>query len=76
MICHRQSWTSCCLLLLKKRRWRVTCRVARSIYIGYYMIYGFIVFLLVMWSWLLVTLLGGSSDRIDYLVVVKDRQLD
>ena len=34
MIRHRRSWTSCCWLLLKRRS-----TVARSIYIGYYMIY-------------------------------------
>ena len=36
MICHRRNWTSC-WLLLKRRRRRVTCRVAKAIYSGHYM---------------------------------------
>ena len=35
MIRHRRNWTSC-WLLLKRRRRRVTCRVARAIYSGHY----------------------------------------
>ena len=61
MICHRRNWTSCWLLL--KRRRRVTCRVARAIYSGHYMTRSmeFIVFLveslssLLGWVWGLAT---------------------